>query len=228
MSVLQPLPPGPSGAARRRSDPSVHLLEDPRQVQALSSVSRLEIVDVLDHAGPASVAEIAAFLGRAAAPLYHHIRVLHRAGIIERVSDRRPSGHRGTLYALSDRRFARSVAGSRKSGRSTRAIGATLRAAEHEFRTAVEREVGLGIPVPSLRTMRHTARVTPEVLAEVDRRLDEVVAYLQANHDPLGDGEIYAWTTVLAPTVGRRPRGTPSGGASPGGPPSGGGGEETA
>lgn len=208
MSTPQP-PPEAAAAAQTPAStggPGLHLLEDPRQVQALSSVFRLEIVDVLDHAGPASVAEIAAYLGRATAPLYHHIRVLHRTGVIERVSDRRPNGHRGTLYALTDPRFARSVAGARKSGRSARAIGATLRAAEREFRSAVEREVSTGSPIQSLRTMRHTARVTPDVLAEVDRRLDEIAAFLQASHDPLGAGEIYAWTTVLAPTVGRRPR----------------------
>jgi DNA-binding transcriptional ArsR family regulator len=206
MSTPQRRSVATSSATALPGEPGLHLLEDPRQVQALSSVSRLEIVDVLDHAGPASVAEIAAYLGRPTAPLYHHIRVLHRTGVIERVSDRRPAGRRGTLYALTDARFARSVAGARKSGRSARAIGATLRAAEREFRSAVEREVALGISVQSLRTMRHTARVTPDVLVEVDRRLDEIAAFLQASHDPLGGGEIYAWTTVLAPTVGRRPR----------------------
>jgi DNA-binding transcriptional ArsR family regulator len=207
MSKPQPRLAASESSAAPPGEPSLHLLEDPRQVQALSSVSRLEIVDVLDHAGPASVAEIAAYLGRPTAPLYHHIRVLHRTGVIERVSDRRPTGHRGTLYALSDPRFARSVAGARKSGRSARAIGATLRTAEREFRSAVEREVSIGTPIQSLRTMRHTARVTSDVLIEVDRRLDEIAAFLQASHDPLGAGEIYAWTTVLAPTVGRRPRG---------------------
>ncbi len=209
MSVLQPIEPGQAprgrgGVAARRGH--IDLLEDAAQVRALASVERLEIVDVLDHAGASSVAEVAAHLGRAAAPLYHHFRVLHRARIITKVSGRRPDGRRGTLYTLTDPRFARSVRGARRSGRSARAIGATLRAAEREFRAAVEQEVTTGVPVPSLRTMRYTARVTSDVLAEVDRRLDEVAALLQRAHDPLGPGEVYAWTTVVAPTVGRKPR----------------------
>lgn len=207
MSLLQPVDPADRRARPPEQDgPATDRLEDAEQVRALASVERLEIVDVLDHAGACSVAEVAGHLGRASAPLYHHVRVLHRAGIIRKVSGRRPPGRQGTLYELTDPRFARSVRGARRSGRSSRAIGATLRTAEREFREAVQHEVTTGVPVPSLRTMRHTARVTPDVLVEVDRRLDEIASLLQRAHDPQGPGEVYAWTTVIAPTVGRRPR----------------------
>ena len=57
-------------------------IAEPRQIRALASSTRQDIVDTIAAIGPCSVAELARALGRSADGLYYHIRVLTRVGLL--------------------------------------------------------------------------------------------------------------------------------------------------
>lgn len=79
------------------------IISAPAQVRALASPARQEVVDALVAAGPCSIAELAAHTGRAPDSLYHHIRVLKKAGLILERDPRKSGRHVAAIYDLPGR-----------------------------------------------------------------------------------------------------------------------------
>src|SRR3954462_6760860 len=78
-------------------------VEDAREIELLASPTRIELVDTLEAlGGEASVAELAAQLGRPADGLYYHLRQLAEGGLLieeatasgRRYRTRTPAGER--------------------------------------------------------------------------------------------------------------------------------------
>ena len=62
--------------------PSVWSAGEPRRLSALASPVRIELVGVLQTRGPSSIREMALALDRPADGLYHHVRILLKAGLL--------------------------------------------------------------------------------------------------------------------------------------------------
>jgi len=75
----------------------------PAQVRALVGPVRQELVDVLESAGPSSVAELGAHLGRPADALYHHLRRLEKVGLVVERERRKEGRHVFAVYDLARR-----------------------------------------------------------------------------------------------------------------------------
>lgn len=74
-------------------------IEDPELVRVLASPVRQEMVDTMAAlGGRATIADLAGELGRSADGLYHHVRVLAAAGLIEDVTG---EGASKRLYQLA-------------------------------------------------------------------------------------------------------------------------------
>ena len=67
-------------------------ISSPRQIRALISPVRQDIVDTVEAAGPCSVADLACLLGMPADGLYYHIRCLTRAGLLKAVNSKSQHG----------------------------------------------------------------------------------------------------------------------------------------
>src|SRR5215831_10287962 len=65
-----------------------HRIRGRRELRALVSPARQEIIDLLARMGDTTIAELAAGLGRPADGLYYHVRALQRAGLILEVDGR--------------------------------------------------------------------------------------------------------------------------------------------
>ncbi len=107
------------------------------QLESLTSPVRQEIVDVLQASGPASIAEVAGWLGRAADSLYYHIRRLVEVGLVIE-TDRRRTGRRDeAIFDVVGRPL-------RVKGASpdviARTIAAVLRLTDRDLREALEGE----------------------------------------------------------------------------------------
>src|SRR5450432_1791962 len=64
--------------------PADGILEDAKKIAVLAAPARIEIVSMLEAlGGTATVAELAAQLGRPADGLYYHLRALLRGGLLE-------------------------------------------------------------------------------------------------------------------------------------------------
>src|SRR5262245_9838337 len=111
---------------------------DPR-LAALASPLRLEIIAAVKAAGSCAVRELATRMGRPADGLYHHVRTLLRAGILEEIAQRKVGKRIEAVYALRSPRVEGALDPASPASRDlvTRAATAALRLAAREFRDAV-------------------------------------------------------------------------------------------
>src|SRR5262249_31056625 len=90
----------------KRKLPNVTCVKEPRRVSALASPLRIELVGVLQTHGPSSIRELAVHLARPADGLYHHVRILMKAGMVVEKSRRKSGRRMEAVYALTARRVA--------------------------------------------------------------------------------------------------------------------------
>ncbi|MBC7789463.1 MAG: helix-turn-helix transcriptional regulator [Anaerolineae bacterium] len=189
------------------SAPSSPGIKSLRQIRALASADRQDIVDALESAGPCSVRELATLLGRRPDALYYHIRVLREVGLLSQSSPEE-NGERGAVvdllfrplhlvYELGDRANREGVC---------RVVGAMARSAQRDFRRAFRPGVAqVEGPARDLWAARCQGWLSDEDMHEVNRMLSRVLSILRARQAPTRTGakrrEI---TFILAPLPSRR------------------------
>jgi DNA-binding transcriptional ArsR family regulator len=184
-------------------------LSGARELGALVSPLRVEIVELLQARGPSSIAELARELSRTPHSLYYHVHALARARLlIER--ERRKVGKREEIvWALAAERFE--IERAPTSPLAVRALersgAALLRRAERELC----RSIRSGADEHSMLGARR-ARLDRAGLARVQRALDALDRTLAREHER-GRGRAHLCTFVLTPIVERgakaRRRGRP-------------------
>lgn len=175
-------------------------IETATQIAALASPARIEIVMTLEALGAtASVAELAAELGRPADGLYYHLRALAKAGLIERVAcdggqryhSTTPRGQRMRMrYRLGARGNAKAVA---------RVAASMLRMAGRDFTRALMREdmVAAGAQ-RELWVARVKGWVGAPEIAEINRLLARMLELLHQSRTGRAE-KLLALSWVLAP-----------------------------
>ena len=181
------------------------VLLDRRQVTALASPARLEIVEAMGVLGRVSARELAAHLGRSAGAVYHHVRTLEAAGLLEEV-DRRPGPRRPeNLYAVTAGRLA-VPAGQTASGdrAAVRALHAVLRQASRDVDTAFAGGAA------ALRGRFHGLQLSAPLSAGERRRVLRALASIEAVFRAATKARraqadnVLRWTSVLLPVRRRR------------------------
>lgn len=184
------------------ADPARSLeLTRPRDIDAVASPARLELLTVLGSLGRATVRELAERVGRAPSSLYYHLEALVRAGAVAVVERRARGRTREAVYAPAARRVALAPPpGSPRAVAATRrALGAMLRLTGREVGRALQREdVRREGPARELVGTRLKARLTRADLEQVHRHLARIEAVFQRGARRRA-GRLYAWTSVLAP-----------------------------
>jgi len=177
------------------------VLKHPRQLGALVSPVRVEIVEALQASGPQPIRALAAQIGRTPHSLYHHFRCLQAAGLVAVRETRRRGRRDEAVYALAAERLvvperARSAAHVDALTRSTSAL---LRRAERNFRRAVETgehrvaRSAIGAMAGSRR-----ARLDDATLRRVSALVARIDALL-AKGGAKPRGRLFLWTFVLSP-----------------------------
>lgn len=172
-----------------------------KQLTVLASARRLELVEALMGEQPATVEELGRCLGRDPKTLYHHLRPLVAAGLVEEAGERPTTKRPAKLYRLpaeqlvidfeDDSRAARDL--RRKMSRSV------LRYALKAQELAIEHpssELGGGERNASLG--HRIVRLRPREVRRLKKRLREVLEEAGAMSDERG--RPYAITLSLAPT----------------------------
>ena len=178
-------------------------IDTPAQLRSLASPVRQEIVDVLVSAGPASIAQLAAFLGRPADGLYFHIRSLLRSGLLVEHAPRRSGRHAAARYGVPGRPLR-----IRWSARHGPAIGRVMRAALRLAARDLERSLGRPFastagPHRTLWSGRSKGWVGPADMRRINRLVTGITAILQRGKP--GDGRtLQTFTFVSAPTPPKR------------------------
>jgi DNA-binding transcriptional ArsR family regulator len=197
--------------ARRRPD---FPLRETRQIRALRSPARQEIVDGLQALGPSSIAELGASLGRAPDSLYYHVRALERVGLIVESGARRSGARTELLYDTPGRLVLdyepRTAAERRALVQLTRSV---LRIAERDLNRAIDE--GRARYSQSGDRNAWCARVkgwlAPRELAALRKHLEAASRLLVRGRKRPG-AELHSLAFALAPlapsTRGRAPRTT--------------------
>src|SRR5687768_15775277 len=107
---------------------------EPRQIRALVSPARQDILDAVTAIGPCSVSELASALGRPADGLYYHIKALMRARLLTGVEGEA----KGLQLDVVNRGFHLKYQPGSVANRTAvlRAVGAMVRSSERTFRHA--------------------------------------------------------------------------------------------
>jgi DNA-binding transcriptional ArsR family regulator len=181
-----------------------HVIRAEKQLVALASAARQEIVDVLAEMGTVSVAEIAATLGRPADALYFHLRALKRAGLVEQVGDRSRGGRKEALFRTVARELWLHYEPSSKANRQrvTAIVSSMLRLGIRDFGRAFQ-EPGVIVSGTQreLWAVRKTGRLSLAQIAGVNQSIERLK---QAVSKPHGRGRLYGITVLLTPLDHRR------------------------
>lgn len=184
-----------------RSVPANRAVEKPREIALLAAPARQELIDTLEAlGGEASVATLAAQLGRPADGLYYHLRLLLKGGLIEELPDE-GDGRRYRTRAGQGSRLQLRYRGGRNAGAAAvEKVGASmLRIAARDFGAALKRsDVATEGLLREVWASRSKGWVDERDLAEINRLLGRI---LQLLHKPRSEAreKLIALTWVLAP-----------------------------
>ena len=157
---------------------AVRVIDDQKQVAALTSAIRQEIVDTLGQLGTVSVSELAASLGRPPDALYYHLRMLVRAGLVCEVKQ---SGkrRRETRFRVAARQFRIEYKLNQHGYSESMAsvVASMLRLGIRDYRRAL-RLKGLVVEGASreLRAQRKTVWLTKRELRWVNQLIENFAA----------------------------------------------------
>lgn len=167
-----------------------YVVRDRRQLKALESPARLEIVDGFAASGPCSIARVAREIGRTPESLYYHVEQLVRVGLLVSKGTRKLEKHEERLYAACSSAIEIKVdwADPHAMRSIRRLTRANLRMVQRDIEAAyTEPQGGARTTGPrrNVRTGRVKAWLGPEELERVNALLQELEAIFgQAEYGP--------------------------------------------
>lgn len=197
-------------SVRRTKGP--YLIDRPDQLAALASPARQEVLDGVQAAGPCSIAQLAAHLGRPADSLYYHIRKLTDLGLLVEVGSR-PAGPRPeAVYDVPGRpmRLRYRPADSANRRAVAKIVAGAVRLGDRDFRAALSLP-GLVTEGPGRNVWggRFKGWLSPEDLQEVNRHLT-ALGQLLTDSEPREGAQLHSLMFVLAPVAPKPARRTPA------------------
>ena len=181
------------------------VIEEPAQIRLLASPARQDIVDTLEaFGGEATVAAIAAQLGRPSDGLYYHLRLLVRGGLLVELPDDGEGRRYRTLAPRGTRLRLRYRPGKTPNARAVATVAAgMLRTARREFAAGIRHEdVVTEGAARTLWASRAKGWLTGRDLAEANRLLARLNDLFVGGRAPRG-GTLVSLTFVLAPVAAR-------------------------
>jgi predicted transcriptional regulator len=197
--------------------PDELVLSSPAQWRAIASSVRLQMVDLLRMIGPCAVPRLAEALDRPGDGLYHHMRILERAGIVKRVGEERAGPRMQAVYSVTakDVRLPVDRHDAKSAKQLCRVTSSLLRTADRGVSSAIRaggiKQTG---PERNLWCRIHTGRVDAKRLARLNALLHEIETEIDAGRSS-GEGTTMSLVLAFWPsTGGRRYDGAPSSGIS--------------
>jgi DNA-binding transcriptional ArsR family regulator len=185
-------------------------LSEPRQIRALASPMRQDIMDAVAAIGPCSVAELAAAIGKPADGLYYHVKRLLDVGLLAEVRGG-GNGRPNLRLDVAHGAFYLEYQPANRSNKAAilRVIGAMVRSAERMFRRAFH--PGIAVvkgPRRNLWASRSRGSLSTAELIELNDLLDQVNALMRSGRrdaatEDEADRSLYELTYVLSPVVHR-------------------------
>ncbi len=169
-------------------------------MRLIASARRIELLEALMAAQPATVDDLARHLGRSPKTLYHHLRPLVDAGLVEEAGERPTSKRPATIYRLPAARLELDPDDDSSDAREARRkiARSALRSAMNLQERAIEDPSSvLGGRHRNVVLGHRVARLTPSGRTRLSAKLHELYQLLGELHDERGTP--YALTLSLAP-----------------------------
>lgn len=186
-----------------------YIVTSTRQLLALASPGREDIIDALAVLGPSSVPEIARFLGRSRQALYYHVRALHGCGLLLERQVRENGTKPTAIYDLPGRPvIVRYDLSTPRTQKAVLALGrARLRSGARGFTRACRPEVAVTEgPRRNLWVAHWKGWLTAEDLEEANGLLVRLVEVFRRGADaPGGPRQPHELTFALAPVIAAEP-----------------------
>ncbi|MBS0211880.1 MAG: winged helix-turn-helix transcriptional regulator [Proteobacteria bacterium] len=184
----------------RKQQSSAGIVEDARRIALLATPIRIELVTAIQAlGGAATVAELAAQLGRSADGLYYHLRALTHGGLLEEISE--PDARRYRLVTPPGERMRlRYKPGATANARAVAKVAAGMsRLAQRDFQRALTNpDTVVEGPARELWVARLRGWADADDLAEVNRLLNAIADLLLKSRPERG-GKLVALHWLLAP-----------------------------
>jgi len=181
--------------------PADGILEDAKKIAVLAAPARIEIVSMLEAlGGTATVAALAAQLGRPADGLYYHLRALVGAGLIEEDAGSGGGRRYRSTSPRGQRLRLRYKPGATANAKAVGRVAASVsRLAQRDFARALS-QGGTVVEGPSreLWAARLRGWLDAAALAEVNRLLRSLTELFDRSR-PTRTGKIIALQWILAP-----------------------------
>lgn len=176
-------------------------IRDVRQIRLLASPVRQAIVDTLETSEALSAAELARILGYPADALYHHLRLLTRAGFLTCVGRTGKVGRPGAVFALrlKPTRLRYDPADHRNRKAVTAVVAGMLRDASRTFARGMLRHPVVAGRRRNLWAGRRTGWLTPSELQELNRLLHRIIRLMEQGAPGRKEARLYAMTFALSP-----------------------------
>lgn len=180
-------------------------IETPQQWRAFGSVTRVEILDAVGVLGPCSLSEVAAQLGRRAASLYHHVRLLEKAGLLRKVGRRHAGRTMEWVYDRTASEFRIRIADPTNAAQRRRC--ATFSAAYHRMiGKKLTESMNAGLlrlaPQKNFASGWDVTWLTDRDVAAVMRSLRRIGKVIQRGRSQRR-GNLYLFGFSFCPTVNR-------------------------
>jgi hypothetical protein len=183
------------------------------QLRVLASPVRIEIVGAFQAHGAMAIRKLAEKLARPADGLYHHVRQLQKAGILQVARTVRAGKRHEAVFALTAERFGTTARPQTKATKEAaiKAADAALRLAGREFRRAVLLEEAckkqgastVRTKPAQVKLSRQRSWLTDADLATLHALLERVEAFLQQRMRHK-QGRPFAVTTTVVPLLKRK------------------------
>ena len=162
---------------------------------------------MLEQIGTVSIAELAAALNRPADALYFHLRVLSRAGLVQRTGYRSKGGRKEAVYRTIAPELQLQYEPEDPANRKaiSAIVASMLRLGTRDFGRSLERaNVVVSGSRRELWGLRKVGRLSLAQLASVNRGIKRLVEEVRVPAE--GDGRLYAVTVLLTPLDHRNNR----------------------
>jgi predicted ArsR family transcriptional regulator len=177
-----------------------YVIQDPKQVNALTSPFRHHLIRTLSSIGPATVRELAEALDRSAESLYYHLRALERVGLVLNKNES-PTENCDAVYDTPARLILTDPKASDRPYLKAyhKSASALLRLADRQFGRAIDHQIEeRKTRSISLRIQQLNVRLAPSAQRELAAKMDELLTFLTENDQGAGSDSI-AVTLVSCP-----------------------------
>lgn len=185
-------------------------IDDQTKRAAIASPLRMEILGLFVSGEPLAISDMAEVMNRSAGSLYHHVRILEEAGLLQQAGTRPKSKRPEALYLPSASRFEYDTSSGDEDAinSAVKLMATNFRMAERDLEAALRStKQPLEGPDPNFYALRLHVRATPELLGKINDHLKAIMDLISptelsaADFGP--DDQHVSLTLALLPIKGR-------------------------